>query len=132
MTEQTFAIIKPHAVKGHLTGKIIDMIETGGFEIVDMKKITMSKQQAQALYAEHEGKPFYNGLVSIMTASPLIVLKLQRENAVAGWRDLMGATNPANASKGTIRDLFGNSLDENAVHGSDSTNSAARELAIFF
>ncbi len=130
--EQTFAIIKPHAVKSKLSGKIIDMIEAAGFEIVEMKKITMNQAQAQALYAEHEGKPFYNGLVSIMTASPLIVLKLQKDNAVVLWRELMGATNPANAAQGTIRALYGNSLDENAVHGSDSSASAARELAIFF
>ncbi|OGB85892.1 nucleoside-diphosphate kinase [candidate division TM6 bacterium RIFCSPHIGHO2_12_FULL_38_8] len=130
--EQTFAIIKPHAVKGKLSGKIIDMIEGAGFEIVEMKKITMNNAQAQALYAEHQGKPFYNGLVSIMTASPLIVLKLQKDNAVSSWRDLMGATNPANANPGTIRALFGKSLDENATHGSDSLTSAARELAIFF
>ena len=81
--QQTFAIIKPHAVKSKFSGKIIDMIEAAGFEIVEMKKITMNQAQAQALYAEHEGKPFYNGLVSIMTASPLIVLKLQKNEAVA-------------------------------------------------
>ncbi|MBP7854758.1 nucleoside-diphosphate kinase [Candidatus Babeliales bacterium] len=132
MTEQTFAIIKPHAVKAHLSGKIIDMIEANGFEIIDMKKTTMSQKQAEALYAEHAGKPFYNGLVSIMTASPLIVLKLSKDNAIVAWRELMGATNPANAAQGTIRALYGNSLDENAVHGSDSSASAARELAIFF
>ena len=130
--QQTFAIIKPHAVKSKFSGKIIDMIEAAGFEIVEMKKIMMNQAQAQALYAEHEGKPFYNGLVSIMTASPLIVLKLQKNEAVALWRELMGATNPANAAQGTIRALYGNSLDENAVHGSDSPASAARELAIFF
>ncbi len=130
--QKTFAIIKPHAVKSKFSGKIIDMIETAGFEIIEMKKITMNQAQAQALYAEHEGKPFYNGLVSIMTASPLIVLKLQKNDAVVAWRELMGATNPANAAQGTIRALYGNSLDENAVHGSDSSVSAARELAIFF
>lgn len=130
--QKTFAIIKPHAVKEKLTGKIIDMIESAGFDIVKMKKITISKDQAQALYAEHEGKPFYNGLVSIMTASPVVVLTLQKDNAVASWRDLMGATNPANATAGTIRALYGKNLDANAVHGSDSDASAARELAIFF
>lgn len=130
--EQTFAIIKPHAVKGKLSGKIIDMIEASGFEIVEMKKITMNKSQAEALYAEHQGRSFYDGLVSIMTSSPLIVLKLQKDGAVADWRELMGATNPASANPGTIRALFGNSIDENATHGSDSLTSAARELAIFF
>ncbi len=130
--QQTFAIIKPHAVKSKLSGKIIDMIEGAGFEIVEMKKIKMNDAQAQALYAEHQGKPFYNGLVSIMTSSPVIVLKLQKPEAVASWRELMGATNPSNAGAGTIRALYGNSLDENAVHGSDSVTSADRELAIFF
>ncbi len=130
--QQTFAIIKPHAVKSKLSGKIIDMIEGAGFEIVEMKKIKMNDAQAQALYAEHQGKPFYNGLVSIMTSSPVIVLKLQKPEAVASWRELMGATNPSNAVAGTIRALYGNSLDENAVHGSDSVTSADRELAIFF
>ena len=130
--EQTFAIIKPHAVASKLSGKIIDMIEAAHFEIVSMKKITMSDAQAHALYAEHSQKSFYNGLVSIMTASPLIVLKLQKNNAVMAWRDLMGATNPSNAAAGTIRALFGKSLDENVVHGSDSLSSAMRELAIFF
>jgi nucleoside-diphosphate kinase len=132
MMEQTFAIIKPHAVKSKLSGKIIDMIEAANFDIVEMKKITMSKAQAETLYTEHQGKPFYAGLVSIMTASPVIVLKLQKAGAVSAWRDLMGATNPANATHGTIRALFGKSLDENAVHGSDSVQSAQRELAIFF
>lgn len=132
MMEQTFAIIKPHAVKGKLSGKIIDIIESAGFDIVEMTKITMSKVQADTLYTEHQGKPFYNGLVSIMTATPVIVLKLQKAGAVSAWRDLMGATNPANATHGTIRALFGKSLDENAVHGSDSVKSAERELSIFF
>lgn len=130
--EQTFAIIKPHAVASKLSGKIIDMIESAGFEIVDMKKINMSNAQAQALYAEHKERPFYNGLVTIMTSSPVIVLKLQKDGAVVAWRELMGATNPANAAAGTVRALYGKSLDENATHGSDSLNSAARELAIFF
>ena len=130
--QQTFAIIKPHAVKSKLSGKIIDMIENAGFEIVEMKKIKMNDAQAQTLYAEHQGKPFYNGLVSIMTSSPVIVLKLQKHEAVLAWRELMGATNPSNAVAGTIRALYGNSLDENAVHGSDSQTSASRELAIFF
>ena len=130
--EQTFAIIKPHAVLELKTGKIIDMIESAGFEIVRMDKILMSQNQAEALYQEHQGKPFYQGLVARITSSPVIVLQLQKEHAILAWRDLMGATNPANALQGTIRALFGKSIDENATHGSDSIASAARELAIFF
>lgn len=132
MTEQTFAIIKPRAFAEKNAGKIISMIEAAGFDIVAMKKITISKQQAEELYAEHSQKPFYNGLVSIMTSGPVIVMKLQKENAIQAWRDLMGATNPANAAAGTIRALFGQNVDHNATHGSDSVASAARELSIFF
>lgn len=130
--EQTFAIIKPHAVKEKNSGKIIDMIEAAGFEIVRLDKITMSKAQAEDLYAEHKERSFYNGMVTTMTSSPVIVMKLQKDGAVLAWRDLMGATNPASAQAGTVRALFGKSLDENAAHGSDSLTSAARELKIFF
>ncbi len=130
--EQTFAIIKPHAVKEKNSGKIIDMIEAAGFEIVRLDKITMSKAQAEDLYAEHKERSFYNGMVTTMTSSPVIVMKLQKDGAVLAWRDLMGATNPASAQAGTVRALFGKSLDENAAHGSDSLMSAARELKIFF
>jgi len=130
--EQTFAIIKPHAVKEKNSGKIIDMIEAAGFEIVRLDKITMSSAQAQDLYAEHKERSFYNGMVATMTSSPVIVMKLQKDGAVLAWRDLMGATNPASAQEGTVRALFGKSLDENAAHGSDSLTSAARELKIFF
>jgi len=130
--ERTFAIIKPAAVAEKQVGKIITMIEDRGFTIAGMQKITMTNNQAQALYQEHTAKPFFNGLVNIMTQSPIIILALEKENAVVDWRELMGATNPANALPGTIRALFGKNLDANAVHGSDSPASAERELAIFF
>jgi len=130
--EQTFAIIKPHAVADKVSGKIIDMIEAAGFKIVRLEKVTMSKAQAEDLYVEHKERSFYNGMISTMTSSPVIVMKLQKDGAVLAWRDLIGATNPSSAAAGTIRALFGKSLDENTVHGSDSAASASRELAIFF
>ena len=130
--EQTFAIIKPDAVADKVTGKIISMIEDAGFDIVEMKKIKISTAQAEALYAEHKEKPFFGEMVKIMTSSPVIILKLQKDGAVLAWRDLMGATNPANAQPGTVRALFGKGIGQNATHGSDSLASAARELKIFF
>lgn len=132
MIEKTFAIIKPGAVSDKVTGKIISMIEDAGFDILEMQKIMMSEEEAQALYAEHKEKPFFGEMVSSMTSSPVIVMMLSKENAIAAWRDLMGATNPANAAEGTIRKLYGKSIGSNATHGSDSAASAARELDIFF
>ena len=130
--ETTFAIIKPAVVADKQVGKILTMIEDHGFTIAAMQKITMTQAQAEALYQEHKERPFFNGLVNIMTQSPIVILALEKENAVSAWRDLMGATNPANALPGTVRALFGKSLDANASHGSDSPASAARELGIFF
>lgn len=130
--EQTFAIIKPRAVAEKHVGAIISMIEAAGFEIVALEKITMSKRQAEELYAEHKEKSFFAEMVQGMTSSPIIIMKLQKDNAVAAWRDLMGATNPANAAQGTVRALYGRSIGDNASHGSDSLASAARELKIFF
>ena len=130
--EQTFAIIKPRAILDKHSGKIIDIIEAAGFDIVEMKKITMNKAQAEQLYDEHKERSFFGEMVKSMTAAPVIIMKLQKDGAVVAWRDLMGATNPAQAAPGTIRALFGRSIGENATHGSDSLTSAARELAIFF
>ena len=130
--ETTFAIIKPAVVADKQVGKILTMIEDHGFEIAAMQKITMTQAQAEELYQEHKARPFFNGLVSIMTHSPIVILALKKEHAVSSWRDLMGATNPANALPGTVRALFGKNLDANASHGSDSPASAARELGIFF
>jgi nucleoside-diphosphate kinase len=132
MIEQTFAIIKPGAVADKVSGKIISMIEDAGFEIVNMDKVTIPTEVAEELYSEHKAKPFFGEMVTLMTASPVIILKLEKENAILAWRDLMGATNPANAAEGTIRKLYGKNISHNATHGSDSASSAARELAIFF
>lgn len=130
--EKTLAIIKPHAVKEGNANKIIDMIEDAGFDIVRMERITITREQAQDLYAEHSAKPFYAGMITRITASPVVVMVLSKPNAIKAWRDLMGATDPLKAEQGTVRALFGRSMDENATHGSDSLQSAARECDIFF
>ena len=130
--ERTFAIIKPDAVRAKNAGKIIDMIEAAGFDVVAMEKINMSAAQAEALYQEHKGRSFYDELVGFMMSGPIVVMTLEKDNAVAAWRDLMGATDPKEAAAGTMRALFGANKGSNATHGSDSLASAARELAIFF
>ena len=130
--EKTFAIIKPRAVKEKNSGKIIAMIEAAGFDIVCMEKIIVSYKEAEELYAEHQGKPFYLELVHGLTASPVVIMVLAKENAVKEWRHLMGATDPSKAESGTVRALFGTSIGENAAHGSDSVQSAHRECDIFF
>jgi len=132
MIERTFAIIKPHAVAEGNSGAIIDRIEQEGFSIVDKKEIHMSQEQAEKLYAVHEGKPFFESLLKNITASPCIVMVLEKENAIADWRSLMGATNPAKAEEGTLRKKFGTSLDTNATHGSDAPETARTEIGIFF
>ncbi len=132
MSNLTFGIIKPDAVgKGH-TGKIIDRILADGFQIRGMKLIHQTKRQAEGFYAVHAERPFYLELTEFMSSGPCIVLALEKENAVKAWRDLMGATNPAQADEGTLRKEFGGSLGENAVHGSDSKENAAIEIAYFF
>ncbi|MGZ6250567.1 MAG: nucleoside-diphosphate kinase [Candidatus Chromulinivorax sp.] len=130
--ERTFAIIKPDAVRAKNAGKIIDMIEAAGFDVIAMEKINMSAAQAEALYQEHKGRSFYDELVGFMMSGPIVVMTLEKDNAVAAWRDLMGATDPKEAAAGTMRALFGANKGSNATHGSDSLASAARELAIFF
>ena len=132
MIERTFAIIKPHAVKDKNSGKIIDAIEAAGFEIVCMEKIVVSYKEAEALYLEHKGKPFYLELIHNLIASPVVIMILAKENAVKEWRDLMGSTDPLKAEKGTIRASFGKSIGQNATHGSDSLQSSTRECDIFF
>lgn len=132
MMERTFAIIKPDAVAAKNSGKIISMIEAAGFDVIAMEKINMTAKQAHELYQEHSAKSFFQEMVDSMMVSPIIVLCLEKENAVAAWRDLMGATNPKDAAHGTVRALFGTHIGANASHGSDSLASAARELAIFF
>jgi nucleoside-diphosphate kinase len=130
--ERTFAIIKPDAVERNITGKILEKIESAGFSIAGMKRISITLEQAMGFYYVHKERPFFPELCSYMARSPIVVLVLERDNAIAEWRKLMGATNPANAEPGTIRKEFGLSLGENSVHGSDSAESAAFEIPYFF
>jgi nucleoside-diphosphate kinase len=130
--ERTLAIIKPDAVERKVAGKILDRIESAGFAVVGMKKIRLSEAGAGGFYAVHRERPFFGELCSFMARSPIIVMVLERENAVVEWRKLMGATNPDAADPGTIRKDFGVSLGENSVHGSDSPESAAFEIDYFF
>lgn len=130
--ERTFAIIKPDAVERGLSGKIITKIEDAGFTIAGMKKIHMTRAQAEGFYYVHKERPFFNDLCSFMSRSPVIVMCLQKENAIADWRTLMGATNPANAEPGTIRKEFAKNIEENSSHGSDAPETAAFEIPYFF
>ena len=130
--DKTFAIIKPDACSRGIAGKILTKIEENGFQIVAMKKLRMTKLQAEGFYAVHRGKPFFDGLTDFMSSGPCIVMVLQKENAIAAWRKLMGATNPANAEPGTIRKEFAQSVEANSVHGSDAPETAAYEIAYFF
>jgi len=132
MSNLTFGIIKPDAVKKGHQGKIIDRILGDGFKIRGMKLIHQSKKQAEGFYAVHRGKGFFEELTEFMSSAPCIVLALEKENAVKAWRDLMGATNPAEAAEGTLRKEFAGSIGENAVHGSDSDENAASERSYFF
>ncbi len=130
--EKTLAIIKPDAVKAKNTGKIIDRIEHEGFDIIGMKKLSLTKQQAEDFYAVHKGKPFLSELVEFMTSGPVIVMALAKTNAVQAWRDLMGPTDPAKAPANTLRKLYGTNIGFNATHGSDSQDNAQKEIAFFF
>ncbi|MEO0444106.1 MAG: nucleoside-diphosphate kinase [Pseudomonadota bacterium] len=130
--ERTLSIIKPDAVGKNVIGEIIARFEQSGLHVVAAKMLHLSKQQAEGFYAEHDGRPFFPALVDFMTSGPVVVQVLEGENAVAKNRELMGATNPQEAEAGTIRADFANSIDANAVHGSDSTDSAAREVSYFF
>ncbi|WP_027134764.1 nucleoside-diphosphate kinase [Geminicoccus roseus] len=130
--ERTFSIIKPDATRRNLTGAINAVIEKGGLRIVAQKRIQLSKAQAEAFYGVHKERPFFNSLVEFMTSGPVVVQVLEGENAVARYREVMGATNPANAEEGTIRKLFAESIEANSAHGSDSQENAAIEIAFFF
>ena len=125
-------MIKPHAVRDGNVESIVEMIKNAGFTISKKSEIVMSKAQAENLYQEHKGKPFYDGMVEGISTSPVVVMILEKENAVSAWRDTMGPTNPADAAEGTIRARFGKNIGENATHGSDSLESSKRERAIFF
>ena len=132
MTERTFSIIKPDAVKRNLIGAILGRFEAQGFRVVALKMVQLTKEQAEGFYAEHQGKPFFEPLVEYMMSGPMVVSVLEKENAVKYYRTLIGATNPAEAAEGTIRKDFALSQRENSVHGSDSVESAKREIAYFF
>ena len=132
MTNLTFGIIKPDAVRAGHTGSIIQRILDGGFKIRGLKLIHMTRREAEGLYDVHRERPFFGGLTEFMSSGPCVVMALEKEGAVKAWRDLMGATDPAKADAGTLRKEFGGSLGENAVHGSDSDENAAIEIAYFF
>jgi nucleoside-diphosphate kinase len=130
--EHTFSILKPDATRRNLTGKINAVFEENGLRIIAQKRIQMTETQAKKFYEVHAARPFYGELVSFMTSGPVVVQVLEGENAVAKHRDIMGATNPANAAEGTIRKMFAESIEANSVHGSDSAENAAIEIAYFF
>ena len=128
----TFSIIKPDATRRNLTGAVTKMLEDGGLRVVASKRIQMTKEQAEGFYAVHSERPFFNDLVSFMISGPVVVQVLEGENAVAKYREVMGATNPANAAPGTIRKEFAESIEANSVHGSDSPENAKIEIAQVF
>src|SRR5579883_1395564 len=130
--ERTLCIIKPDAVEKNKAGAILKRIEEGGFRVLAMRMTHLSRREAEGFYEVHRQRPFFGELVQFMTRSPVVVAVLERENAVTAWRDLMGATDPAKAAAGTIRKQFGSNVGENATHGSDSIENAAREVAYFF
>jgi nucleoside-diphosphate kinase len=132
MTNRTFVIIKPDAVKNRYTGKIYDRILQTGFTILSAKLLKMTLAQAEGFYAVHRERPFYSELTTFMSSGACMVLALEKENAVAAWRETIGATNPEEAAEGTIRKDFATTLGENAVHGSDSDENAEKEIAFFF
>ena len=130
--ERTFSIIKPDATRRNLTGKVNALLEAGGLRIVAQKRIHLTKAQAETFYGVHKERPFFNDLVKFMTSGPIVAQVLEGENAVARNREIMGATNPANAAEGTIRKTFAESIEANSAHGSDSAENAAIEIAFFF
>ncbi|PTW60022.1 nucleoside diphosphate kinase [Breoghania corrubedonensis] len=130
--ERTFSMIKPDATKRNVTGKIIDRLESAGLRVVAQKRVWMSLREAEGFYAEHKARPFFGELTEFMSSGPTIVQVLEGENAVAKNREIMGATNPADADEGTIRKDFALSIGENSVHGSDALETAKREIAYWF
>jgi nucleoside-diphosphate kinase len=132
VSQRTFSIIKPDAVRKGLAGAILAQIEKAGFKIVAIKKLSLSEEQAKGFYYVHQERPFFGSLTKFMTSGPIFPMVLEKENAIADLRKLMGATNPANADEGTIRKLFADSIEENAIHGSDAEDTAAFEIGYFF
>ena len=132
MSERTFSIIKPDAVRKGYTGAILAEIEKAGFKIVAIKKASISKAQAEGFYYVHKERPFFGSLTDFMSSGPIFPMVLEKENAIADLRKLMGATNPANAEEGTIRKKFADSIEENAIHGSDAEDTANFEIGYFF
>jgi nucleoside-diphosphate kinase len=132
MKERTLAIIKPDAVKKRVIGRIIQRIEDEGFNIIGLKMVKLSQEEAKNFYAVHKDKPFYDSLTEFMSSGPIVVILLEGEQAVKHWREVMGATNPAEARPGTLRREFGFSIERNAVHGSDSPQTAEPEIKFFF
>lgn len=130
--ERTFSIIKPDATRRNITGKIISKLEAAGLRVIAQKRIHMSNEQAKDFYAVHAGRPFYEGLVAFMISGPVVVQVLEGEAAIAKNREVMGATNPAEAAPGTIRAEFAESIEANSVHGSDAAETAAQEISFFF
>ncbi len=130
--ERTFAIIKPDAVAKNQAGDIISIIQKEGFRVAGMKMKRLSQVEAEGFYAVHKERPFFASLVKFMTEGPVVVMVLERDQAIARWRELMGATNPANATEGTIRKRFAESIERNCVHGSDAPETAAVEIPFFF
>jgi nucleoside-diphosphate kinase len=132
MSDRTLAIIKPDAVERRLSGKILQRIEDEGFQIRAMKRVSLSKRQAEGFYAVHRERPFFGSLTAFMSSGPAIVLVLEAADAIGKWRTLMGATDPAKADRGTMRKEFGQSIERNATHGSDAPETAAYEIGYFF
>ncbi|HTR81016.1 MAG TPA: nucleoside-diphosphate kinase [Bacteroidota bacterium] len=132
MVERTLCILKPDCVRKNLQGEVLSRIQKAGFKILGMKQLRLTKQEAGAFYAVHEGRPFYEGLVEFMSSGPCVPVALEKANAVADYRKLIGATDPKDAEQGTIRKLFAESKGENIVHGSDSAENGRIEVAFFF
>ena len=130
--ERTFSILKPDATRRNITGKVVAVLEEAGLRVVAQRRIRMSKDQAEAFYAVHRERPFFAGLVEFMTSGPVVIQVLEGDNAVAANRSVMGATDPKKAEPGTIRALFAENIEANTVHGSDSPENAAQEIAFFF
>jgi len=130
--ERTYAMVKPDGVKRGLVGEVVRRLEQKGFRIVGMKLMQIPRETAEKHYGEHQGKPFFEGLVSFITSGPVVAMVVEGENAILEWRKMMGATNPKDAALGTIRGDFASTIDENVAHGSDAPETAEREIGIFF